>query len=159
MLCGAPADTSFTNHLKGPDPLCLPVPDMDLDASESDSLDIVLSSAAHSRSFAPTAHGSPNRNTGVHHPGHWRSESRPSCTQAQPSKRRRVGNSVMVCPSLNCLQQCDWLNSCSPPLVVLPWPAEPSLRIRLHLKGARSEGAACWLYESTSRTTTLQKKP
>ena len=83
----------------------MPVPDMDLDASESDSLDIVLSSAAHSRSFAPTVHGSANRNTGVHHPGHWHSESRLLRTQAQPSKRRRVGNSVMVCPSLNCLQQ------------------------------------------------------
>ena len=37
---------------------------MDLDADDSDSPDIVLSSAAHSRSFFSTVHSSANRNTG-----------------------------------------------------------------------------------------------
>ena len=82
------------------------MPNMDSDASDPDLPDLVLSSAAHSRSFAPTVHGSANRNTGLRHPGHWHSESGPSGTRAPPSsKRRRVGDSETVCPSLNCLQQ------------------------------------------------------
>ena len=40
------------------------MPNMDSDASDPDLPDLVLSSAAHSRSFAPTVHGSANRNTG-----------------------------------------------------------------------------------------------
>ena len=81
------------------------MPDMDLDASDSDLPDLVLSSAAHSRSFASTVHGSTNRNTGLYHPGHWRSESGPSGSQAPTSNKRRRVNSVTVCSSLNFLQQ------------------------------------------------------
>ena len=43
-------------------------------------------------------------------------------------------------------------------LGLFPRPAEAPQQMRLDLKGARSEGAACSLRESVSRTRTSQKR-